>query len=95
MSIVKRKGDDDDLHKAFANSWKKVRGNPAFKTLPSEVDLPKAEVSSVKDMEKYIEFFRSDHMRFWFVGQPDFAGFPAILLTDTGKFSFSGTRCLT
>ena len=84
LNIVKRKGVDDRLQEAFETSWSRVRTNPDFKTLASEINIPEMDPIKPAHMVEWVDFFRSDHTRFWYPNQGDFKTFPAILLTDTG-----------
>lgn len=58
-----------------------------FKLKLLTLDLPD-KLPHVAVLARYVDFLRSDHARFWYLNDtslPD-ESFPAILLTDTGKY---------
>ncbi len=85
INVVKRKGHGDDLLAGvFSKHWSRADGR--FKAIEAELEFS-SQVPSMKELERDIDFLRSDHSRFWVANHPRYQSLPAILLTDTGKRS--------
>ena len=61
--------------------WQQYR----LKSVPIR-SLSRSKVASYEDLQRHINFLRSDHLQFWYHNHSSFANsLSAVLLTDTGN----------